>query len=66
MSSTVGCSGSKISISKDECVAEYIYRNGPVTKKVLIEFSQQNGKPIQAGTPPEGLPFITDYLGFAR
>jgi hypothetical protein len=42
-------------------VMEYIYRNGPVTKKELIEFGQGNGKPIQAGTPPEGLPFITDH-----
>ncbi|ELY75819.1 hypothetical protein C486_18774 [Natrinema gari JCM 14663] len=42
-------------------IMEYIYRNGPVTKKELIEFGQGNGKPIQAETPPEGLPFITDY-----
>jgi hypothetical protein len=42
-------------------VMEYIYRNGPVTKKELIEFGQGSGKPIQAGTPPEGLSFITDH-----
>ena len=40
---------------------KYIYRNGPVTKKELIEFGQGSGKPIQAGTPPERLPFITDH-----
>lgn len=42
-------------------VMEYIYRNGPVTKKELIEFGQGNGNSIPAGTPAEGLPFITDY-----
>jgi predicted transcriptional regulator len=42
-------------------VMEYIYRNGPVTKKELIEYGQGNGKSIPAGTPPEGLPFIADY-----
>jgi hypothetical protein len=42
-------------------VMEYIYRNGPVTKKELIEFGQGNGKSIPAGTPAEGLAFITDH-----
>jgi hypothetical protein len=42
-------------------VMEYIYRNGPVTKKELIEFGQGNGKSIPAGTSAEGLPFITDH-----
>lgn len=42
-------------------IMEYIYRHGPVTKKELIEFGQGNGKSIPAGTPPEGLPFISDH-----
>lgn len=42
-------------------VMEYIYRHGPVTKKDLIEFGQGDGESIPAGTPTEGLPFITDH-----
>ena len=42
-------------------VMEYIYREGPVTKKDLIEFGQGNRSSNAVKPPSEGLPFIKEY-----
>lgn len=42
-------------------VMEYIYREGPVTKKDLIEFAQGNRTSKAVEPPSEGLPFIIEH-----
>jgi hypothetical protein len=42
-------------------VMEYIYREGPVTKKDLIEFGQGNRSSKTIELPSQSLPFITEH-----